>query len=87
MRRDLGQVTSEGMSRPGRGPDRPLLQRARAQARRIARTVRTIIGAPDYERYVDHTRHCHPDRVPLTREEFARQRLEDRYSQPGNRCC
>jgi uncharacterized short protein YbdD (DUF466 family) len=55
--------------------------------RRVAGIVRTIIGAPDYERYVAHVRQCHPNRVPLTRDEFARERLQARYSQPGNRCC
>ncbi len=56
-------------------------------ARAAARTLRTIIGAPDYERYVEHVRQCHPGRVPMTRDEFAKQRLEDRYSRPGSRCC
>ena len=55
--------------------------------RSVLRTVRTIIGVPDYERYLEHTRICHPDRVPLTKDEFARDRLEARYSRPGNRCC
>jgi uncharacterized short protein YbdD (DUF466 family) len=55
--------------------------------RSFVRTLRTIIGVPDYERYVEHFRHCHPDRTPLTRDEFARDRMEARYSQPGNRCC
>jgi uncharacterized short protein YbdD (DUF466 family) len=57
------------------------------QVRRIGRVVRTIIGAPDYERYVAHVRQCHPGQPVMTREEFAKSRLEARYSQPGNRCC
>lgn len=57
------------------------------QVRRVAKVVRTIIGAPDYERYVDHVQKCHPDRTPMTRDEFAKSRLEARYNQPGNRCC
>ena len=56
-------------------------------ARRIQRAFRRIIGAPDYERYVAHVRECHPGVVALTREEFERARLEDRYSRPGQRCC
>ena len=54
---------------------------------RVARTLRTIIGAPDYERYVEHMRERHPNEKPLTREEFASQRLEDRYAKAGSRCC
>lgn len=57
------------------------------QVRRVAKVVRTIIGAPDYDRYVTHVRECHPERQPMTRDEFAKSRLEARYNQPGNRCC
>ena len=60
------------------------LARAVAEVRRV---IHAIIGAPDYERYVAHVRACHPDRVPMTREEFARERMEARYSRPGSRCC
>jgi uncharacterized short protein YbdD (DUF466 family) len=57
------------------------------QVQRIAKVVRTIIGAPDYERYVEHAQTCHPDRPVMSRDEFAKSRLEARYNQPGNRCC
>jgi uncharacterized short protein YbdD (DUF466 family) len=60
------------------------LPRALAAVRRV---LHAIIGAPDYERYLAHVRECHPDRVPMTREEFARERLEARYNRPGSRCC
>ena len=53
----------------------------------VRRVLHAIVGAPDYERYVAHVRACHPDRVPMTREEFARERLEARYNRPGSRCC
>ena len=55
--------------------------------RRIAAVVRRVIGAPDYERYLAHVAACHPGAAPMTREEFERSRLEDRYSRPGTRCC
>lgn len=51
------------------------------------RALRLIIGAPDYERYLAHMRERHPGEVPLSREEFIRQRLNDRYQRPGSRCC
>ena len=53
----------------------------------VGRVLRAIIGAPDYERYLAHAAARHPDCQPLTRDEFARQRLESRYSRPGSRCC
>ena len=58
-----------------------------ARARRVASLVRRIIGAPDYDTYLAHIRQCHPGATPLSRDDFARQRLEDRYSRPGSRCC
>ena len=59
----------------------------RAWLRRAARVLRVILGAPDYEGYLCHMREHHPDRAPLPRGEFERQRLEGRYSRPGARCC
>ena len=52
-----------------------------------ARTLRFVIGAPDYERYLAHMRAAHPNEIPLAREEFASQRLNDRYARAGGRCC
>ena len=54
---------------------------------RISRTVRAIIGAPDYARYLAHVRAKHPDTNPLSREEFARERERARYEGTGTRCC
>ena len=59
----------------------------RATVGRVLRTVRTIIGAPDYDRYVQHMRTHHPECVLASRDEFMQQRLESRYSRPGSRCC
>ena len=56
-------------------------------ARRVARVARTLAGVPDYERYVEHVRTQHPEEAPLTRDEFVRERLEERYARPGSRCC
>ena len=68
-------------------PGRPTLPLFRMRLSRIARVVRRIIGAPDYERYLAHATQCHPTESPLTREAFARDALARRYNQPGNRCC
>lgn len=53
----------------------------------VARIVRRVVGVPDYDTYLEHVRTCHPGQVPMTRAEFERARLEDRYSRPGQRCC
>jgi uncharacterized short protein YbdD (DUF466 family) len=54
---------------------------------RAANIVRRIIGVPDYDRYLAHVHAHHPDVAPMTREEFIQQRLVDKYSRPGARCC
>ena len=64
---------------------RPVSLRERLS--RAANVVRRIVGVPDYERYVSHMRAHHPDATPLTCEEFTQQRMADKYSRPGSRCC
>jgi uncharacterized short protein YbdD (DUF466 family) len=63
------------------------VQGTRTRIDRIAAVVRRIIGVPDYDRYVAHARRCHPDQPLMSRDEFMRQRMADRYSKPGARCC
>ena len=53
----------------------------------IARVLRAVLGAPDYERYVEHVKVAHPEREPMSCDQFMRDRMNDRYSRPGTRCC
>jgi uncharacterized short protein YbdD (DUF466 family) len=66
-------------------------ERARARAVRGLRAVRisvlAVVGAPNYERYCEHAGRAHPGERVLTRDEFCRRQLEQRYSRPGARCC
>ena len=55
--------------------------------RRAAGVLGTVVGAPDYERYVAHVRARHPGVEPVGWAEFYRARLEDRYARPGSKCC
>ncbi|HVA58789.1 MAG: YbdD/YjiX family protein [Gemmatimonadaceae bacterium] len=61
--------------------------RLRTNIRAIGTVTRRVIGVPDYERYLAHLRQCHPGERPVSRKEFSRQRLEEKYSRPGARCC
>lgn len=63
------------------------MARARRRAAAVGRVLRTVLGAPDYDRYLAHVRERHPDQVPLSRAEFVQRRLRDRYDKPGARCC
>ncbi len=53
----------------------------------IARAMRAVLGVPDYERYVAHMLEDHPGCQPMSRDQFAHERLESRYSKPGAKCC
>jgi uncharacterized short protein YbdD (DUF466 family) len=58
--------------------------RACAAARRI---LRAVVGAPDYDRYVEHCRARGEGAPALDRAGFERERLAARYDRPGARCC
>jgi len=55
--------------------------------KKVLDVLRRIIGIPDYDRYVEHCRLRHPDRKPLSRDEFVTERMRVKYSTPGTRCC
>jgi uncharacterized short protein YbdD (DUF466 family) len=54
---------------------------------RAAAVLRRVLGAPDYERYLEHVRLCHPGLRPLSREAYLHDALARRYERPGSRCC
>ncbi len=53
----------------------------------LARGMRAILGAPDYERYVAHMKQNHPSCDIASMEQFVKERNENRYNKPGTRCC
>jgi len=55
--------------------------------RLLARTARAACGLPDYEAYLAHVRAHHPDREPLDRAAFVRDREAARYARGRSRCC
>jgi len=58
-------------------------------ARCLCDGARLMVGVPNYETYVAHMAAIHPDRTPMTRAEFFRDRQEARYGggKGGFRCC
>lgn len=58
-----------------------------ARLRRALRILRTVIGEPDYDRYLAHMQSQHAGCAVVSRDEFMQQRLESRYSRAGARCC
>ena len=55
--------------------------------REIIGVVRTVIGVPDYDRYLRHMAAHHPACAVQSKKDFAQARLDARYSRPGSRCC
>ncbi len=54
------------------------------------RAARLMVGIPDYDTYVVHSRQVHPDQPIMTYEEFFRNRTEARYAVGKGRfrgCC
>ncbi len=59
-----------------------------ALARGVGQTAQLMVGVPDYETYLAHMSANHPDRQPMTRKAFFRERQAARYGAGGGmRCC
>jgi uncharacterized short protein YbdD (DUF466 family) len=50
--------------------------------------MRLMVGLPEYDTYLAHMERTHPDQVPMSYEEFFRERQQARYGD-GKRggCC
>jgi len=56
--------------------------------RRTARVVRQVVGAPDYEHYLERQAARHPDCAPLTPREYYAEFVTRRFGGAGpTRCC
>lgn len=63
------------------------MSQGRAAWRIAVSTARLAVGVPDYDAYVAHCRRRHPDRTPMDREAFFRERMNARYGRGRSRCC
>ena len=59
----------------------------RAEIRALVRTVRRVMGMPDYRAHLEHLRRCHPDRPLPTEREFFDEFVRTRYGDGPTRCC
>lgn len=53
----------------------------------LGQAANLMVGVPDYEVYVQHMRQTHPEREPMSYEEFFRERQEARYGGGAGKCC
>lgn len=54
------------------------------------KTARLMVGIPDYDAYVVHRRHSHPNEPIMSYEDFFRERQANRYGEGSgkiSRCC
>jgi uncharacterized short protein YbdD (DUF466 family) len=59
-----------------------------AQAGRyLGQSMRLMVGLPDYDAYLAHMERTHPDQVPMSYEEFFRERQQARYGDGKRGCC
>ncbi|WP_184116958.1 YbdD/YjiX family protein [Sphingomonas abaci] len=54
---------------------------------RLAQMARLMVGMPDYDAYCRHMAAHHPERAPMSRAAFFRDRQQARYGSGGGRCC
>lgn len=65
-----------------------LLSKLAWLGRFVKTTARLMVGLPDYDRYVEHRRTCHPGAPIMSPKEFFRERQRARYGDGKmNRCC
>lgn len=75
------------LSNPSHAERRSLARWLQAGWQAAARAARLAIGIPDYEAYRRHLRLRHPDRAPMDRDAFFRERMQARYGHGRTRCC
>lgn len=54
---------------------------------KLAETARLMVGLPSYDAYLRHMAEHHPERTPMDRTAFFRNRQDARYRGGGGRCC
>jgi uncharacterized short protein YbdD (DUF466 family) len=55
--------------------------------RKLLSSMKALVGMPDYDRYVEHRRVCHPGEPILSRQEHYVEYVQRRYGTGGGRCC
>jgi len=66
-----------------------MLSKLEEAGKYLGRVAYLMVGQPDYETYSAHMRSTHPEQLPMTYEDFFRNRQLARYEGRGRmgRCC
>ncbi len=90
-RRADGQWCAVGGAQAAPASQAGRLARCAAAVRFLVRrclcVVRQVVGAPDYERYLEHHARCHPGVAPLDRRGFYAEFVTRRFAPGPTRCC
>lgn len=63
-----------------------IFARLKALYRRSDRFFHLLVGMPSYDKYVEHMRIHHPDKIPKTQKEFFAEALEAKYGAGRTKC-
>lgn len=61
-------------------------ERVYALYKRSDRFLHLLVGMPSYDKYVEHMRLHHPDKIPKTQKEFFKEALEKKYGAGSAKC-
>lgn len=64
-----------------------MFNKAKKVGKYLGQAARLMVGVPDYDAYVQHMKITHPEQVPMTYEEFYKNRVEARYGGKNAKCC
>lgn len=64
-----------------------LARDAARAGRYLTQSLRLMVGVPDYGTYLAHHEATHPDKAPMSYEDFFRERQAARYSARVGKCC
>jgi uncharacterized short protein YbdD (DUF466 family) len=59
----------------------------RVELRALVRTLRRVMGMPDYQAHLEHLRRRHPGQPLPTEREFFDEFVRTRYADGPTRCC
>lgn len=84
---DLLVETDRPAAEPEENPVRPTS--FLCHLRQMRKVLKAVIGAPNYEAYLDHCRAVHPGEPVMSEAEFFRYAIDRRFSKRGGgmRCC
>lgn len=54
--------------------------------RRSDRFFHLLVGMPSYDKYIEHMRQNHPDKIPKSQREFFKEAMEAKYGAGRNKC-